>query len=37
MKNEIDHYRKFSIADYSVNLKKFKEYVYYLLFNYIFI
>lgn len=29
MKNELDHYRKFSIADYCVNLKKFKEYVYY--------
>ncbi len=28
MKNELDHYRKFSIADYCVNLKKFKEYVY---------
>ncbi len=27
MKNELDHFRKFSIVEYSVNIKKFKEYV----------
>jgi hypothetical protein len=27
MKNELDYFRKFSLVDYSVNLKKFKEYV----------
>ncbi len=27
MKSELDYYRKFSLIDYSVNTKKFKEYV----------
>lgn len=29
MKNDIDHFRKYSIVDYSVNIKKFREYVKY--------
>ena len=31
MKNELDHFRKYSIDDYSVNIKKFKEYVKYYI------
>ena len=27
MKSDLDYYRKFTLADFSVNTKKFKDYV----------
>jgi hypothetical protein len=30
MKNDLDYYHKFSIVEYSLNIKKFREYVKYL-------
>ena len=31
MKSDLDYYRKFTLADFTVNTKKFKDYVYKIL------